>query len=220
LWVEGVKALGEKRVLAAWQRRKLLHIFTGPIFIFTWPLFTDSSNGAIWASLVPLAMTVKFSLIGLGLIKDEEAVATVSRTGDKRELLVGPLLYGLIFVSATLLFWKQARAVICLFVLCFGDGFAEIGGRKYGATNRWSHSPSKSMAGSISFVVASFFSIAAFYLIWTVMMTKQPFTLHSLLVSSSIVSLLLLLNHYHLSLSTMRLSSWVPSMRIVCFLDY
>eukprot|EP01031_Cornospumella_fuschlensis_P025875 gene25875-31249_t len=117
----------------------------------------------MWASLVPFGMTAKFVLIGTGLLKDEDAVLSVSRSGDKRELLVGPLLYGLIFVAASLLFWKSARAVITLFILCFGDGFAEIGGRQWGSKNKWRHNKSKSIAGSISFVIAASLSILLYY---------------------------------------------------------
>lgn len=164
--------LGKWNMLQRWQRRKLLHIGTGPIFILTWPGFTDDSNGAIWAAVVPFAMTVKFALVGLGYLRDDETVASASRSGDRRELLVGPLLYGLIFCAATLLFWKGAKAVICLFVLCFGDGFAEIGGRRYGKGNEWTHSPCKTVAGSISFVLASSTALVVFYLFWNTLV--QP----------------------------------------------
>ncbi|RYY84629.1 phosphatidate cytidylyltransferase [archaeon] len=158
-----MKILGKLGLLVPWQRRKALHILTGPIYILTWTFFTDDSDGAMWAALVPFGMTVKFALIGTGLLKDEDAVLSVSRSGDKRELLAGPLLYGLIFVAASLQFWKSARAVITLFILCFGDGFAEIGGRKWGSKNKWRHNKSKSIAGSISFVLAAILSILTYY---------------------------------------------------------
>eukprot|EP00981_Chlorochromonas_danica_P008312 scaffold2111_cov167-Ochromonas_danica.AAC.1 len=151
--------------LPAWQKRKILHILTGPLFILTWPLFTDDYSGALWAASVPFGMTCKFVIIGLGYLKDTEVIACASRSGDRKELLLGPCFYGIVFVAATVLFWKEARAVICLFILCFGDGFAEIGGRFWGHQNKWKHSPRKSLAGSLTFVVAATLSLWLFYCI-------------------------------------------------------
>ena len=43
---------------------------------------------------MPLAITIKFGLIGLGILPDEKTVRSMSRTGRASELLKGPLLYG------------------------------------------------------------------------------------------------------------------------------
>lgn len=158
-WVESVKLLAHAQLLQAWQRRKLLHIFTGPLFIFTWPLFSDNMSGACSASLLPLGMTLKFLLVGLGWLKDDDTVLSASRTGKSSELLKGPCLYGTIFLLSTLLFWKSIQAVLCLLILCFGDGFAEIIGRRFGDGNRLFWSPKKSLAGYAAFVASSTISI-------------------------------------------------------------
>ena len=57
---------------------------------------------------MPLLFTVQFALIGLGVVKDEASVKAMSRSGDRREILKGPLFYGIIFVVMTLVYWKDS----------------------------------------------------------------------------------------------------------------
>ena len=161
-WVEVVRIFSRSFKLEYWKRRKMLHICTGPLFILTWPLFTNDRTGGIFAALVPFIMTVKFIMVGLGFINDPDAVMSASRHGDKKELLKGPMLYGLVFVTSTWLFWKRVRGVIAFFMLCFGDGFAEIIGRRYGSGNRLFWSVDKSFAGFLGFLLASTFSSLLF----------------------------------------------------------
>ena len=66
---------------------------------------------------VPLAMTLKFALVGLGLLDVEADVRTLSRSGDRRELLRGPLLYGVVFVVATALWFRELPASVALLAL-------------------------------------------------------------------------------------------------------
>lgn len=162
LWVEAVKILAHFRLLLNWQRRKVLHIFTGPIFLLTWSLFSYSTKGAFYAALVPGIMTLKFLLIGLGLFPDEDTVLSASRSGKRQELLRGPLFYGIIFTRTTYWYWKGIRAVLCLLILCFGDGFAEIFGKQFGQRHKLPWSPKKSYAGCIGFVLCSTGSIILF----------------------------------------------------------
>lgn len=157
-WLEICKLLVHAKLLQNWQRRKLLHVFTGPLFILTWPLFTNDYLGAIWATLVPLAMTAKFVAVGKGWLRDSDLVISASRNNSRAELLQGPTLYGLVFILTTLAYWKSVRAVICLMILCFGDGCAELAGRQFGKSDKLSYSRDKSFAGFVGFVAASFIS--------------------------------------------------------------
>lgn len=155
VWVEGCKFLAHKRLLSAVNRRKLVHILTGPIFLFTWGLFSNDMQGALIAACVPAFMTAKFALIGLGMLHDEDTVQTLSRRNLPSDILQGPLLYGLVFVASTVVYWKQARGVIALICLCCGDGFAEIVGRQYGKHKSIPWSGTKTIAGSVGFIAAS-----------------------------------------------------------------
>ena len=111
--------------------RKIIHIGTGPIFVLCWLMFPDVRLSRWLASLVPLAITIQFAMVGLGWIKDEASVKALSRTGDRREILLGPLFYGLIFVILTLVYWKDSPiGIIALMLMCGGDGLADILGRR------------------------------------------------------------------------------------------
>ena len=130
--------------------RKLIHIGTGPIFVLCWLMFPDTPISRWLAALVPFAITAQFALVGLGIMKDEASVKAMSRTGDRREILRGPLYYGIIFVLLTIIFWKDsAVGMTALMIMCGGDGIADLVGRRFN-TNKLPYSPDKTVAGSIS----------------------------------------------------------------------
>jgi phytol kinase len=82
---------------------------------------------------VPLAITGQFVLVGLGIIKDEAAVQAMSRTGDRREILKGPLFYGIVFVVVTIIYWlDNPIGITALMLMCGGDGLADVMGRRWG----------------------------------------------------------------------------------------
>lgn len=114
--------------------RKIIHIGTGPIFVLCWLLFPNNPYSRYFAAIVPLAITLQFILVGIGLINDESAVQAMSRTGDRREILRGPLYYGLIFVLVTIIFWYDTPVgIVALMLMCGGDGLADILGRRFGS---------------------------------------------------------------------------------------
>ncbi|MCE9645723.1 MAG: phosphatidate cytidylyltransferase [Chloroflexi bacterium] len=130
--------------------RKVIHIGTGPIFVLCWFLFRDTPDARWLAALVPFAITIQFALIGLGIMKDEASVKSMSRTGDPREILRGPLYYGIMFVVLTLVYWKDSPiGIIALMMMCGGDGIADIVGRRI-ASPKLPWSREKSIAGTVS----------------------------------------------------------------------
>ena len=129
--------------------RKVIHIGTGPLFVLCWFLFQETPDARWLAALVPFAVTVQFALIGLGVIKDEASVEAMSRSGDPREILRGPLFYGIMFVVLTIVFWRDTpTGIVALMMLCGGDGIADIIGRKV-KSPKLSWSENKSIAGSL-----------------------------------------------------------------------
>jgi phytol kinase len=113
--------------------RKIIHMGTGPIFVLCWLLFDETLSSRYLASLVPLVITGQFILVGLGIIKDEAAVEAMSRTGDPREILKGPVFYGVIFVVFTVIYWLDSPVgITALMLMCGGDGLADILGRRWG----------------------------------------------------------------------------------------
>lgn len=129
--------------------RKIIHIGTGPLYVLCWLMFADTPDARWLAALVPLAITVQFALIGLGVLKDEASIKAMSRSGDRREILRGPLYYGIAFVAATLIFWKTSPVgIVALMLMCGGDGIADIVGRRI-ASPKLPWSKEKSIAGSM-----------------------------------------------------------------------
>ena len=130
--------------------RKLIHIGTGPIFVLCWLMYPDVQISRWLAALVPFAITAQFALVGTGMIKDDAAVKSMSRTNDPREILRGPLFYGIVFVAVTLIYWKDSLIGIpALMMMCGGDGIADIVGRHVRSPKiPWS--PEKRVAGSLS----------------------------------------------------------------------
>src|SRR5215208_236021 len=144
--------LAQRGVIESKLSRMFIHIGTGPIFVLCWLMYSDVQISRWLAALVPLLITVQFALVGTGLLKDEAAVKAMSRTGDRREILRGPLFYGIMFVAITLVYWKDSLIGIpALMMMCGGDGTADIVGRRVrSAKLPWS--PEKSVAGSLSVV--------------------------------------------------------------------
>jgi phytol kinase len=130
--------------------RKLIHIGTGPIFVLCWLMYPDVNISRWLAALVPLLITVQFALVGTGILQDEAAVKAMSRTGNRHEILRGPLFYGIMFVAITLIYWKDSLIGIpALMMMCGGDGIADIVGRRLNSA-RLPWSPEKSIAGTLS----------------------------------------------------------------------
>jgi len=139
-----------RRWIESRLNRKLIHIGTGPIFVLCWLMFPDVPASRWLAALVPFAITLQFALVGLGIIKDDSAVKALSRTGDRREILLGPLYYGIMFVLLTIFFWKDSPiGMVALMIMCGGDGVADLVGRNVKSPSLpWSSR--KTVLGSVS----------------------------------------------------------------------
>ncbi len=156
LWLRFVDYLALKGVISSQLSRKIIHIGTGPIFVLCWLFFPDQPLSKYIAAIIPLLISVQFFLIGIGLIKDDASVEAMSRSGDPKEILKGPMIYGLVFVFLTIVFWKDnPLGIIALMILCGGDGLADVIGRQFSSKPiPWSKN--KSMAGSTAMFLGSF----------------------------------------------------------------
>ena len=155
-WLRLNDFFAHKGWVASSVSRKIIHIGTGPIFVLCWLLFNDASIARYLAAIVPMGITLQFAMVGTGIIKDPSAVKAMSRTGDRREILRGPLFYGLAFVILTIVFWRESPiGMVALMVLCGGDGLADIiGQRVKSAALPWS--AKKSVAGSLTMLLGGF----------------------------------------------------------------
>jgi phytol kinase len=166
LWLQSCNYMAKKGWVTSKLSRKIIHIGTGPIFVLCWLLFNNDASARWLAAIVPLLITVQFILIGVGVIKDEASVKAMSRTGDRREILLGPLFYGIVFVILTLVYWKDSPiGIIALMILCGGDGFADIIGSMFGRVHKIPWSKEKSFIGSLAFFLGgAIFSIIVIFI--------------------------------------------------------
>lgn len=163
-----VVLLGKIGWLSPLVARKIMHIGTGPAYLLCWCLFPDSGWSPYLAASVILMVTTVFVAAGSGLVKANDLVAVVSRSGKESELLGGPLLYGIVHVVATIMFWLRSPiGFVSIMTLCFGDGVADVFGRKFGVGNPLPWNRGKSFAGTLAFWVAAYLGcmcIGLFYL--------------------------------------------------------
>ncbi|RJP48824.1 MAG: phosphatidate cytidylyltransferase [Anaerolineaceae bacterium] len=163
IWLRIMDFAAHRGLIESRLSRKIIHITTGPVFVLCWFLFPETPEARWWAAAVPLLIALQFAFIGLGLLKDEASVQAMSRTGDRREILRGPLFYGIVFVTLTLVFWRDTPiGIIALMLMCGGDGIADVVGRRVPSPKlTWSRE--KSVMGSLSVLVGGF-TLAAFVL--------------------------------------------------------
>ena len=159
--------------------RKFIHIGTGPIFVLCWLMFPDLPISRYLAALVPLLITVQFVLVGTGIMKDDAAVQAMTRTGNPREILRGPLFYGIMFVMLTVVYWKDSPiGITALMMMCGGDGIADIVGRRVKSPKLfWSRE--KSVAGSLSvFVGGALLTALILFIYVSVGVFASPFGMY------------------------------------------
>lgn len=155
IWLRLNDTLAQRRIISASLSRKIIHIGTGPLFVLCWLLFSDANEARYLAAFVPLGITAQFALVGTGVIKDQAAVDAMARHGDRREILRGPLFYGIVFVILTILYWREnPLGVVALMMLCGGDGLADVIGKR-GAKYKLPWSQRKTWVGSAAMLLGA-----------------------------------------------------------------
>ncbi len=155
VWLRSMDALAHHGLVPPQLSRKIIHIGTGPLFVLCWNLFSHEPWARYVAALVPLGITLQFIAVGLGWMQDKAAVKAMTRTNDRREILRGPVFYGVVFVACTVLFWHTSPlGILALMMMCGGDGLADVVGRRLG-TAKLPFNPDKSWAGSAAMLAGS-----------------------------------------------------------------
>ncbi|MCE1273191.1 MAG: phosphatidate cytidylyltransferase, partial [Chlorobiales bacterium] len=111
--------------------RKITHICAGSTIVFL-PLFREGD----WSHYLNITVFAVWTLLlvqkGLFAADDDQAVKTMTRTGDKRELLKGTLYFVVVAMLCGTIYYKQFAGVLAMAVLGWGDGLAPIVGTRYG----------------------------------------------------------------------------------------
>jgi phytol kinase len=173
VWMRIISLLTDRQVIGRSFSRKLIHIGTGPIFVLCWMLFPDKNISRYLAALVPFLIALQLFLVGKGKMQDRTSILAMARSGEKSELLKGPLLYGIVFVLITVFFWKSIHAVVALMILCGGDGIADIAGNRL-KSPRLPWTKSKTVAGSISMFLGGILLVLAI-----IVLVRGNFLIHS-----------------------------------------
>lgn len=164
LWLRINDYFAHKGWISGQTSRKIIHTGTGPIFVLCWLCFPDEPLSRYLAACIPFLISVQFLLVGMGWMKDQASVDAMTRRGDRREILRGPLIYGIAFVILTIIFWKESPVgITALMMLSGGDGLADIMGKRFGTVPLpWSKK--KTWAGSVAmFLGGTIFSIVVVY---------------------------------------------------------
>jgi phytol kinase len=133
-------------------------------------------------------IVLQFALVGLGIMKDDASVQAMSRTGDRREILRGPLYYGIMFVVLTVVYWKDSPiGITALMIMCGGDGIADIVGRLV-KSPKLPWSSEKSVAGSLSVFVGGWI-LSALILFIFVSLGVFPAPFNSYLMPITLIAL-------------------------------
>ena len=133
--------------------RKITHICAGSAIVFL-PLFVDGHWSQYLNITVFAVWTVLLIQKGLFAADDDQAVKTMTRTGDKRELLKGTLYFVIVAMICGTVYYKQPAGVMAMAMLGWGDGLAPIIGTRYGKM-KYHILSDKSVEGSLAFLAGS-----------------------------------------------------------------
>ncbi|MEI8187243.1 MAG: phosphatidate cytidylyltransferase [Chlorobiaceae bacterium] len=136
--------------------RKITHICAGSVIVFL-PLFIDTDWSHVLNITVFAVWTVLLIQKGLFAAPDDQAVKTMTRTGDKRELLKGTLYFVIVAMICGTLYYKQFAGVLAMAMLGWGDGLAPIIGTRFGKL-KYRVLSDKSVEGSLAFLLGSIFA--------------------------------------------------------------
>ena len=147
-----------KGLLSTEVSRKIVHMAAGTWPLF-WPYFDESHPSWRLNITVPFMYMLQLAQSAFSGDKDDPLVKTLSRTGDPKELLYGPLFFTLVMNSTGLFFFRQTESVYVMSCLGFGDGIAPLVGTWYPygryPTHPFDEKSKKTLTGSLGFFLAS-----------------------------------------------------------------
>lgn len=130
--------------------RKVVHICAGSWLIF-W-IFFEPNHWTKYLNIAPAAVWFILLLIkGFTAAPDDDAVKTMTRTGDRKELLKGPLYFTIVMMIMGTVFFDKYIAAVSMGILGFGDGLAPLFG-KYWGKHKFTIFTEKTFEGSLSFL--------------------------------------------------------------------
>jgi dolichol kinase len=165
------------RFIPSTLTRKLVHIFCAPAAVCCWAFYSDAPTARIVAAVVPLVFAARI-LFSKSLSSSSTSSLAPSASGKQKpafttladalsrnyaspapqiEATQGPLIYVIFLAAASIFLWRSTPAAVAVAQLAFGDGFADILGRNFGAGTEWrfARAGSKTIVGSTAFIAAA-----------------------------------------------------------------
>ncbi len=140
--------------------RKVVHIAAGSWLIF-WPLF-DSTHWSKYFNIAPAFIwTVLLLVKGFTADENDQAVKTMTRTGNRKELLKGPLYFTLVMNLMGTIYYYNPIAFTAMGILGWGDGLAPVFGSRFGK-HKYNFVTEKSIEGSLAFFIFGIFGATIF----------------------------------------------------------
>ena len=159
VWLKIWTTLASKDLIDPRLSRKIIHCGSGPLFLMAWPFYSAESSARLIAAVVPAINIVRLAAAGSGGKSDDTSarplVTAVSRSGERSEVLKGPLIYCVVLFLSTFGWRDSIPSVVAITQMAVGDGVADIVGRRFGKTHKWFFAKDKSYAGSLAFVIGA-----------------------------------------------------------------
>ena len=214
IWLQIWISLAKNGKIDSKLSRKIIHSGSAPIFMCLWPLYSNTPEAKYFASGVVFLQALRLAAAGLrkddirGMesskykivakdIQPQESggsggsiVDAISRGGGKKEALQGPLVYTIMLFIGTFIWFRDSPAgVVGISQMAAGDGLADIVGRRFGKV-KWSFAPTKSIAGTVGFIIAAIIVTTALVLLYGATGFLPMYTLEELLPKVALISVL------------------------------
>lgn len=167
VYVFGVVALMDIAVKKGFPQdlsRKVVHLAAGSWLIF-WLLY-DSSHWTKYLNITAaFVWTILLLVKGFTAKPDDQAVKTMTRTGDRKELLRGPLYFTLVMNLLGTVFYSTPFALTAMGFLTWGDGIAPVIGARFGK-HSYHVLSNKTYEGSFAFFLFGLFGALLFNLLF------------------------------------------------------
>lgn len=164
VYVFGIVALMDflvKKGLSPEISRKIIHIAAGSWLVF-WLLY-DPSHWTKYLNVFPAFLwTILLLYKGFFSKPGDKAVQTMTRTGDRKELLRGPLYFTIVMTIMGTIFYSSPIALTAMGFLGWGDGLAPVIGKKFGKI-KYNIVTEKTIEGSFAFLFFGFFGAVLFH---------------------------------------------------------
>ncbi len=145
--------------------RKIVHIAAGS-WLIIW-LFYDNTHWSKYLNIAPAFIwTVLLLIKGFTADSDDDAVKTMTRTGDRAELLRGPLYFTIVMCIMGTVYYNTSYALTTMGILGWGDGLAPVFGKHFGK-HKFNILSEKSLEGSAAFLIFGFLGALLFNSLFT-----------------------------------------------------